>query len=62
MTEMDRRLITLDVPEGAGMESQSGLQMNHPRIYGAGATHYLEGQPSLLEELCDCLTSWIAEV
>lgn len=30
-----RDLVTLDVPEGVAMESQSGLQMGRPRIYGA---------------------------
>jgi hypothetical protein len=29
--------VTLDVPQGAAMESQSGLQMGRPRIYGARA-------------------------
>ncbi len=30
-----RRLATIDVKPGAAMESQSGLQMLKPRIYGA---------------------------
>ena len=28
-------LIALDVAPGVAMESQSGLQMNRPRVYGA---------------------------
>jgi hypothetical protein len=30
-----RELVALDVPTGAAMESQSGLQMGRPRVYGA---------------------------
>jgi hypothetical protein len=29
-----RELVTLDVPSGVAMESQSGLQMGRPRVYG----------------------------
>ncbi|MEH7112502.1 hypothetical protein V7124_08965 [Neobacillus niacini] len=31
---MIQRLVTISVPAGAHMESQSGLQMNNPRVYG----------------------------
>ena len=31
----ERRLATIDVKPGAALESQSGLQMLRPRIYGA---------------------------
>jgi hypothetical protein len=31
----DRELVVIDVPQGAALESQSGLQMARPRIYGA---------------------------
>ena len=31
----DLELVVLDVAAGTAMESQSGLQMNRPRIYGA---------------------------
>jgi pimeloyl-ACP methyl ester carboxylesterase len=34
----ERRLATIDVKPGAAMESQSGLQMLRPRIYGAYET------------------------
>jgi hypothetical protein len=30
-----RELVVLDVPDGAALESQSGLQMRRPRVYGA---------------------------
>ena len=32
---LERKLAMIDVRPGATMESQSGLQMLHPRIYGA---------------------------
>lgn len=35
MKEIDLQLATIDVKPGAAMESQSGLQMLRPRIYGA---------------------------
>jgi pimeloyl-ACP methyl ester carboxylesterase len=35
MTRLARELIALDVPEGVAMESQSGIQMGRPRVYGA---------------------------
>ena len=35
MKEIDLQLATIDVKAGAAMESQSGLQMLRPRIYGA---------------------------
>jgi len=35
MPERERRLAVIDVKPGAAMESQSGLQMLRPRIYGA---------------------------
>lgn len=31
----ERRLVTIDVAAGTPMESQSGMQMNRPRIFGA---------------------------
>ena len=31
----DLELVAIDVPQGTAMESQSGLQMARPRIYGA---------------------------
>ena len=34
----ERRLATIDVKPGAALESQSGLQMLRPRIYGAYET------------------------
>ena len=37
MTSRERRLAAIDVKPGAAMESQSGLQMLRPRIYGAYA-------------------------
>ena len=38
MPERERRLAAIDVKPGAAMESQSGLQMLRPRIYGAYET------------------------
>jgi hypothetical protein len=38
MPERERRLAVIDVKPGAAMESQSGLQMLRPRIYGAYET------------------------
>ncbi|MDQ6640039.1 MAG: hypothetical protein M3Z15_10325, partial [Pseudomonadota bacterium] len=37
MLERELRLAAIDVKPGAAMESQSGLQMLRPRIYGAYA-------------------------
>ena len=33
----ERELVALDVPTGVALESQSGLQMARPRVYGARA-------------------------
>ena len=40
MTSPELQLAVIDVKPGAAMESQSGLQLLRPRIYGAWAVSY----------------------